>query len=222
MSIFSLKLDDASMYGAARGRLNSLQWRVLMAFVFATGASLVLNSFAIGYLWLVAMCAAMGFDYWLGQRYLAAETKASRDFFGIMFILACAATITVFAAMTIWVCIAGGPPGRVLSVLMSASSLVSVMLFLFQAPLFMMITGVPCTICLVLVPLVPFAPSPAGAVEGGVGLAFGIGAFLAYVARAAVNNGKMFRGLESANKVAKERAIEAEVQARRGRRGQPR
>ncbi len=208
---FALRLHDASMFGAARGRLSSFSWRVGMAFVFATGAALALNSVLLGAGWLAALCLAMSVDYSLGKAYLEAKNAAARRRYGLCFIAACAATISVFAAMTILLAVAGGPAGRVMSVLMSASSLVSVMLFLFQAPVFMLITAVPCTICLLIVPLVPFHPSPAGVLESGLGVACGIGAFLAYVARAAINNGKMFRGLEAANTRARDRAEEAEA-----------
>lgn len=211
MPLTALKLQDQSMFGAARGRLTSIRWRLGQGVVFATAASLALDSFVLGFGWLAILCAAMVVDYILGKRYLDAKTDGEREFIGLLFILACAATITVFAAMTIGVAIAGGAPGKVLSVLMSASSLVSVMLFLFQAPVFMLITAVPCTICLAIVPFTPFTESPAQPLEAAVGVGFGIVAFLAYVARAAVNNGKMFAGLESANRIATERRAEAET-----------
>jgi signal transduction histidine kinase len=210
MTLSALKLQDQSMFGAARGRLASIQWRVGQGVVFATGASFALDSFLLGFGWLAALCAAMAVDYVLGKRYLEAKTDGEREFVGLLFILACAATITVFAAMTIGVAFAGGAPGKVLSVLMSASSLVSVMIFLFQAPVFMAITAVPCTICLAVVPFTPFHASPADPLQGAIGVGCGIAAFLAYVARAAVNNGKMFVGLQEANRIATERRADAE------------
>ena len=112
---FALKLHDASMFSAARGRLSSFSWRVGMAFVFATGAALTLNSVLIGAAWLAALCLAMSIDYALGKAYLESVSAAARGRFGLCFIIACAATISVFAAMTILLAVAGGPGGRVMS-----------------------------------------------------------------------------------------------------------
>lgn len=206
-----LKLHDPSMFAAGRGRLASWKWRTAQGVVFATGSSLILDSLFVGFGWLLALCAAMGVDYLLGKQYLAAKTEKERGFYGLLFILGCAATITVFAAMTIWVGVAGGAPGRVFSVLMATSSLVSVMMFLYHAPVFMMITAVPCTACLAVVPFVPYHAGPAGQIEGALGVACGVVAFLVYAGRAAINSGKMFAGLEAANTAAKERQAVAEA-----------
>ncbi len=105
----------------------------------------------------------------------------------------------------------GGGPGRVLGVLIAASSLVSVMMFTFQAPRFMYLAAIPPTVALLAMPLIPFDPAALNATQGAVGVGCGVVGFLAYVTRSALNNGKMVAGWKAAHKAAKERQLEAEV-----------
>lgn len=113
--------------------------------------------------------------------------------------------------MTLYLASAGGGPGRVLAALMAASSLVSVMLFLFQAPVFMLVTAAPAAICLLAMPFLPFQQGPSEELWGAAGAACGVAGFLAFVLRAALYNGRMVTGLRAANRHAKERQIEAEA-----------
>jgi signal transduction histidine kinase len=199
------------MFGAAKGRLSSLKWRTLMGVIFAIGAGLVLDSAAIALGWFALLCTAMGADYYIGKRYLAATTAKARETLGLLFIIGCAVTIVVFTALAVYLAWYGGPSGRLLTVFMAASSLVSVMLFLFQNPVFMLITAAPVTACLVMVPFAHSQIAPAGPLQTAFGVAFGLGAFLAYAMRSAINSGRMFRGLEAANKAAMDRQTDAEI-----------
>ncbi len=211
MSTRFLKLQDASMFGAAKGRLTSVKWRTLMGVVFAIGGGLVLDSMTIATSWFAALCAAMAADYWLGKRYVAATSARAREVLGLLFIMGCAVTIIVFTALAVYLAWFGGPSGRLLTVFMAASSLVSVMLFLFQNPVFMLITAAPVTACLIMVPFAHSQIAPAGPLQTSFGVAFGLAAFLAYAVRSAINSGRMFRGLEAANKAAMDRQAEAEI-----------
>jgi signal transduction histidine kinase len=94
---------------------------------------------------------------------------------------------------------------------MAASSLVSLMLFTFQAPRFMLLTAAPSTAALLIIPAIPIGASAATALEGALGVACGVAGFLAYVGRAALNNTQMVTGWKAANQRAKERQIESET-----------
>jgi signal transduction histidine kinase len=199
------------MFGAARAHVSSLRWRMGVGALFALGASFVLESFAAGFGWFLAVMLSTGFDAMLGHSYLEARGEKQRRTSGVLFVWGCAFSIIIFSAMTLYLASAGGGPGRVLAALMAASSLVSVMLFLFQAPGFMLVTAAPAAITLLIIPFIAMQAGPADALRGGFGAACGVAGFLAFVIRAAIYNGRMVTGLKGANKQAKERAIEAEL-----------
>jgi signal transduction histidine kinase len=204
------KFQDPPMLAAAKAHVSSLRWRMGVGTLFALGASFVLGSFAAGFGWFLAVMLSTGFDAMLGHSYLESRGK-TRNSSGALFMWGCAFSVIVFAAMTLYLASAGGGPGRVLAVLMAASSLVSVMLFLFQAPVFMLVTAAPAAICLLVMPFLPFEPGAHDPLNGAAGAACGVAGFLAFVVRAALYNGRMVTGLRAANKQAKERQIEAEA-----------
>jgi signal transduction histidine kinase len=206
-----IKFQDPSTFAAARAHVSSLRWRMGVGALFALGASFVLDSFAAGFGWFLAVMLSTGFDAMLGHSYLETRSVKQRNTSGVLFVWGCAFSIAIFSAMTLYLAAAGGGPGRILSALMAASALVSVMLFLFQAPAFMLITAAPATLCLLAMAFMPFQPGPASAIQGALGAACGAAGFLAFVARAALYNGRMVTGLKAANAQAKERAVEAEL-----------
>jgi signal transduction histidine kinase len=199
------------MFAAARAHVASLRWRVGVGALFAIGASFVLDSFALGFGWFLAVVLSTGFDAMLGHSYLESRGAGEKRTSGVLFVWGCAFSIAVFSAMTLYLAAEGGGPGRILSALMAASALVSVMLFLFQAPGFMFITAAPATLCLLAMALMPFEPGPADFAEGAVGAACGAAGFLAYVWRAASYNARMVAGLKHANRHARDRQLEAEA-----------
>lgn len=205
------KFQDVSMRAAAQGRLTSTRWRFLIAALFAAGAAFVLDSPSAGLSWFLVLGLAMSFDYVLGRSFMEARGADARATAGGLFVWGCVFSICVFAAMPVILAANGGGPGRVLGVLMAASSLVSVMLFTFQAPRFMIVTAVPATVVLLVMPFIPFSEGHAGALEGAIGVGCGVTGFMAYVVRAAINNTKMVAGWKAANQHAKERQLEAEV-----------
>ncbi len=206
-----LKFQDPSMLSAARGRVSTLRWRFVIGALFAAGASFVLNSWSSGFGWCLALGLAMLFDFMLGNSYLESRGDRERNIAGVLFVWGCVFSFMIFAAMPVVLAAFGGGPGRVLGVLMAASSLVSVMLFTFQAPRFMMISAVPGTLALLVMPFIPFNESPADALQGALGVGCGVAGFLAYITRSALNNSKMVAGWKAANQAAKERQLEAEV-----------
>lgn len=201
----------APTLAAARAHVSSLRWRVGVGALFALGASLALHSFAAGFGWFLAVALSSGFDAMLGHSYLEARSTRERRTSGILFVWGCAFSVAVFAAMTLYLAAEGGGPGRILSTLMAASALVSVMLFLFQAPMFMLITAAPAALCLLASAFMPFQPGPADAMQGALGAACGAAGFLAFVIRATLYNGRMMAGLRAAHKRAQERQLEAEA-----------
>ncbi len=206
-----IKFQDPSMFAAARAHVSSLRWRMAVGALFALGASFVLDSFAAGFGWFLAVMLSTGFDAMLGYTYLDSRGEQARRTAGVLFVWGCAFSIAVFSAMTLYLAAAGGGPGRILSALMAASSLVSVMLFLFQAPGFMLITAAPATICLLVMAFMPFHVGPADAMQGALGAGCGAAGFLAFVMRAAFYNTRMVSGLRAAHKQAKDRQLEAEA-----------
>ncbi len=206
-----LKLNDPSMLSAARGRVGSLRWRFVLGAIFAAGASFVLTSAAAGFGWYLALCMVMVFDHMLGSSYVQARGEKARMTAGGLFVWGSVFSIIIFAAMPVVLAAFGGGPGRVLGVLMAASSLVSVMLFTFQAPRFMFLCGLPATLALLVMPFIPFHQGPADALQGAVGVGCGVVGFMAYITRAALNNMKMVSGWKAANQAAKERQLEAEL-----------
>mgnify|MGYP002622578737 CR=1 FL=1 len=206
-----LKFQDPTMLSAARGRVSSLRWRFTIGALFAMGASFVLVSASAGVGWYLAFALAMGFDHMLGRSYLEARGESARATAGVLFVWGSIFSLIIFAAMAVALAALGGGPGRVLGVLMAASSLVSVMLFTFQAPRFMLMSAAPATVALLVMPFIPFESGHADALQGALGVACGIVGFLAYIGRAALNNTKMVAGWKAANQAAKERQLEAEV-----------
>jgi signal transduction histidine kinase len=199
------------MLAAARGQVKSLRWRLAIGAIFATGAALVLESAAAGFGWYLVLALSMCFDYMLGNSYLEQRGDADRKTAGVLFIWGSLFSIAIFAAMPVALAAMGGGPGRVLGVLIAASSLVSVMMFTFQAPRFMYLAAIPPTIALMAMPLIPFDPAALNAAQAALGVGCGVVGFLAYVTRSALNNGKMVAGWKAAHQAAKERQLEAEV-----------
>ena len=206
-----LKFNDPAMLSAARGRLGSLRWRFTLGAIFAAGASFVLTSAAAGFGWYLALAMVMVFDHLLGSSYVQARGEKARATAGGLFVWGSIFSIIIFAAMPVMLAAFGGGPGRVLGVLMAASSLVSVMLFTFQAPRFMFLCGVPATLALLAMPFIPFNQGPADALQGALGVGCGVVGFMAYITRAALQNMKMINGWKTANQAAKERQLEAEL-----------
>lgn len=200
------------MLAAARGRLGSLRWRLGVGIPFAAGAAFVLGSAAAGFGWYLVLAMSMLFDHMLGNSYLEARSPVDRNTTGALFVWGALFTIAVFAAMPVALAVFGGGPGRVLGVLMAASSLVSVMLFTFQAPRFMYLSAVAPTVVLLAMPLIPFdAATLTSSAQAAIGVGCGVAGFLAYVARAALTNAKMVAGWKLAHQEAKDRQLEAEV-----------
>lgn len=206
-----LKFNDPAMLSAARGRVSSLRWRFVLGAIFGVGSSFVLTSFGAGFGWYLALCMVMVFDHMLGSSYVQARGEKARKTAGGLFVWGSFFSIIIFAAMPVMLAAFGGGPGRVLGVLMAASSLISVMLFTFQAPRFMFLCGLPATLALLVMPFIPFQPGPAGALAGALGVGCGVIGFMAYITRAALNNMKMIAGWKAANQAAKERQLEAEL-----------
>jgi signal transduction histidine kinase len=206
-----INLQDPSMLAAARGQVKSLRWRLAIGALFATGAAFVLESAAAGFGWYLVLALSLCFDYMLGNSYLEVRGEADRKTAGVLFIWGSLFSVTIFAAMPVALAAMGGGPGRVLGVLIAASSLVSVMMFTFQAPRFMYLAAIPPTVALMAMPLIPFDASALNAAQGALGVGCGVVGFLAYVTRSALNNGQMVKGWKTAHQTAKDRQLEAEV-----------
>jgi signal transduction histidine kinase len=206
-----LKFNDAAMLSAARGRAATLRWRVGIGVLFMAGATSILDSLPAGLSWFLVLCMAMLFDQMLAKSYLEARGEDARRIAGGLFAWGCFFSISVYAAMPIILAWNGGGPGRVLGVLMAASSLVSVTLSTFQAPRFMIISTVPAIVALLVMPAIPFEAGPASAMQGAIGVGCGVAGFLGYMGRSAYNNTKMVEAWRVANAAAKERQLEAEL-----------
>jgi signal transduction histidine kinase len=206
-----LKFNDATMLSAARGRAATLRWRVGIGVLFMAGAASILNSFAAGLSWFLVLTLAMLFDQMLAKSYLEARGEEARRTAGGLFAWGSFFSICVYAAMPIILAWNGGGPGRVLGVLMAASSMVSVVLSTFQAPRFMVISTVPAVLSLLVMPLIPFEAGPANALQGAIGVGCGVAGFLGYMGRSAFNNTRMVEAWRVANAAAKERQLEAEL-----------
>ncbi|MEZ5958370.1 MAG: HAMP domain-containing sensor histidine kinase [Hyphomonadaceae bacterium] len=206
-----INLQDPSMLAAARSQVKSLRWRLAVAALFAVGSALVLESPAAGFGWYLVLVLSMCFDNMLGNSYLEQRGEADRRTAGVLFVWGTFFSTAICAAMPVALAAVGGGPGRVLGVLIAASSLVSVMMFAFQAQRFMYLAAVPPTIALMAMPFIPFDPSALHATQGALGVGCGVIGLLAYLTRSALNNGNMVAGWRKAHQSAKERQLEAEV-----------
>lgn len=206
-----LQLQDPSMIAAARARVGGVRRRFVIGALFAVGAGLTLGSAAAGFSWYLVLALALAFDYMLGKSYVSARGAKERVTTGALFVGACLFSIAVFAAMPILLAFNGGGAGRALGVLMAASSLVSLMLFAFQAPRFMLLASAPPAAVLLLIPAIPVGADPATALAGAFGIACGAVGFLAYFRRALRYNTKVAASWRKAHEEAKERQREAEA-----------
>lgn len=200
------------MVAAARGQVGSLRWRILIAALFAVGAGFALDSYEIGLGWFLALLVSMGFDAMLARSYIEARGEAQRRSSGLMFVWGCFFSLMIFSALPMILAAFGAGSARVLSVLMAASSLVSVMLFFFQAPRFMLLSAAPATLALLIIPFIPMSAAVHGApMYEAIAVACGVTGFLAYIARSAYTNGQMVAGWRAAHQASKERHLEAEA-----------
>jgi len=206
-----IDFQAASTIAAARAHVVSLRWRLLVWALFAVGAALVLNAWQAGLAWYLVLVVAAGFDALLGQSYLTTRSVSERNTAGVLFAWGCAFSAMAFAAMPLLLAANGGGFGQVLGVLMAASAFVRVMVFMSRARGLMAVVGTPAAIALIMMPFMPDHESPASSLEGALGVACGVLAFLAYVLRASLNNDAVIARLEAANKHARERQLEAEA-----------
>jgi len=206
-----IDFQAAATLAAARAHVASLRWRIAVGALFALGASLVLDSFAAGFGWFLAVVLSTGFDALLGRSYIDSRSASERTTAGVLFAWGCAFSVMVFVAMTMYLATAGGVGGRELAVLMATSVFVSAALFLFWARGFMLITAAPAALCLLSMPFLPLGPESATGLYGGLGVACGVASFLAYVLRAAFTSAKLVSGLREAHHKAKDRQLEAEA-----------
>lgn len=188
-----------------------MRWQLFVGALFALGAASVLNSFSAGFSWFLVLCLAQGLDYVLGRSYLEARGDEDRKTAGALFVWGCIFSICIFATMPLMLAAFGGAPGEVLGVLMAASSLVSAMLFAFQAQRFMFLSATPIVLVLLALPFIPLREAPASALLGAFGVGCGVVGFLAYIVRSALNNAKLINGWRAANQVAKDKRLEAEL-----------
>jgi signal transduction histidine kinase len=117
--------------------------------------------------------------------------------------------VAEFVALPLAAAFLGGAEGKVLAVLMAGSSLISVMIYLFQAQAYMMVTAIPCTLCLLAVPFIPTSAQSPPPLMGGLGLMLAILGFLAFMARSARNTATMLDQLKGATAAAEEQRAEA-------------
>lgn len=206
-----IDFHDSSMLTAARAHVGSWRWRFAIALLFAAGAAMALPSPAIGIGWFLALAVVMSFDGMLGQSYLEARGQAQRRISGVLFVWGALFSLLIFAAMPVVLAWHGGGSGRVLGALMAASSLVSVMMFAFHAPRFMMLAAAPPTLALLAMPFIDFSEGAINGWQAVAAVGCGVAGFLAYIGRAAFNNSRMIAGWRAANKVAKERQLDAET-----------
>lgn len=207
-----IDFESSSFLAAARAHVASLGWRLSVWAVFASGASLVLNSFAAGMAWFLALALVTGFDALLGRAYLHARGARDRAKTGGLLVWGCSFSIMVFSGMPLYLVAEGGGAGRVLGVLMAASAFVSVMVFLTRHRMFMLIVGAPAVFGLLAMPFLPYHQGPANTLQGALGIGCGVVAFLAYVMRASFNHNAMVDRLAEAHKRATEGMREAQIQ----------
>lgn len=206
-----IDFNNPSALAAAQAHVASLRWRLAVGGVFALGAAFVLGSLPIAFGWFLAFALATGFDAMLGHAFLDARGARDRVRTGAMFLWGCAFSVLVLMGLTLGVAAAGGGAGKVLAACMAASALVGVMLFLYQAPGFLLVTAAPAALCLFLAPFIGSAAAAANERTAALGAACGVWALLAYIARAARHNAETTSGLKAANAEARHRQGEAEM-----------
>ncbi|MBL8552448.1 MAG: hypothetical protein JNJ73_20850 [Hyphomonadaceae bacterium] len=180
-----------------------------MAFVYAAAAALIIGKLWLPVGWLVTLVALMSLDRLLCERFLADPARARRLHLQHILPALWIVCVAVFVALALIAAFTGGAEGKVLAVLMAGASLISIMIYLFQAQAHMIAAAVPCTLCLLAVPFIPTSAAAPSPVLGGVGLMLGILGFLGYMARSARGAAAMLARLTEANAAAEERRAEA-------------
>jgi len=211
MFIQALQLHDRLMIAAAKGRVANVWWRTMLGVIYSIASAFAFQSPWMPLLWFVALCATACFDAYLANRYLAATTKSQREFRGVLFVVTCAFTQIVFVSLTIGVGLFAGPVGRVVSLMIATSSIISAVMYLMSARAFMVITLAPSGLWLAAAPFIPISGATIGPVPAAIATLMATSGFFACAGRAIMNNGKLMSGLRNARVDSQQRQAMAEA-----------
>ncbi|MES1156162.1 MAG: HAMP domain-containing sensor histidine kinase [Alphaproteobacteria bacterium] len=203
-------LSDASLAAAAEARRSSLIMRGAFNAAFATSVALTTGQIWPAALWYAVVVALMCADVQAGQLFLRADDRKLSLYRGL-FIASSVITISAFMGMALTGALHGGPEGRISAVFMATGSLVTLMVLMVEAPLFMVLSTVPGVICLLSIPMLPNTPAPVSANIATLGLYVTLGTFASQMIRTATQHMKLFRGLKTARDEAEQRRAEAEA-----------
>ena len=202
--------SELDFVASAAGRVRSCTWRGLTAVVFAASAALILADLTIPAVWLAALFGLMGLDIVLCRRFLAAPEAPAAALLRRILVALWIVGVAIFVALPLTLAITGGAEGKLLAALMAASALVSVMIYLFQAQVYMMLTGIPSVVCLLAIAFIPTSAHEPLQPWAGLGVLLGMLSFLVYLARSGTGTNAMLAALAKANAEAEGRRDEAE------------
>jgi signal transduction histidine kinase len=203
-------LSDVSLAAAAEARRRSLGLRAAHNAAFALSVGLTTGSVLMPLIWYPIIVALMAGDVWAGRAFLTAAPEQKRAL-KLLFVSSSVLMIAAFMGMALAGAIYGGEAGRMSAAFMAAGSLVTVMVLMVEAPLFMALSAAPGFALLALLPLVAHAPGGAGGVSATLGLYLTLGAFASHLIRTAVQHMGLYRRQSNARDEAENRRAEAEL-----------
>lgn len=206
-----LEFSHEGVAGAAKGVLDNLGWRIVTNIGFALAAAFAVRSPTIPALWLAALLVVTTLDGFMARRYLATTAGEKQDRARLAFLMTSLGSVIIYLAIVPVIIWYGGGPARMMSVLLAASSLVAMMIYLYTAPGFMIISVTPTVLLLLTVPFLPSPQIEPAWLPAAISMGISMLTFLVYLGRAAIRTDEMFRRLVAATRTAEARRAEAEA-----------
>ncbi len=199
--------SDKALMNASAARRHALAWRAGCTFAYAISIGLATNSIGLPCSLYFLVLLFMLADAWAGLMYSHADRR-DRPFFRAMFVASSVVTIAAYMGMALSAAAAAGAEGRLIAIFMATGSLVTTMILLVEAPIFMALCTLPGALCLIAVPMLPQTETHAPLASAGLYLA--LATLVAQLIRTGMQHASLFAHLTSAKEEADTRRKEAE------------
>jgi signal transduction histidine kinase len=202
-----LSLTDRSIAAVATARRKSFALRALHNAGFALSVALTTGNALAAGLWYLLIVALMLADLKAAEAYIVASPERRRTQ-KLLFVATSVSIVVAFMGMALSAALFGGEAGRLSAVFMAAASLITVMVLMVEAPLFLGLSALPG---LALLALLPFAPYPPGQTLPVLGVILAIGVFASQLIRSAMKHVVLSAQHRRAREEAERRRAEAEM-----------
>ena len=205
--------DYSTLSGPAAARRTTFVRRAAHNVACAVGLSLISGSLIPLFVNLPLLLAMLALDVEAGQRFLRAAPERKRVA-ALTFMAMSVAAITTYALMAFVGALLGGADGRLAAMFLAAGSLVTIIVLMVEAPLYMLMSAAPSVLLLATLPLLPDARPSVHGLASTIGLYLTFLVFAHQLYRTATHHVHLFERNRRSRQEADRRREEAEAHGR--------